>query len=244
MPGNLTTWVCTAGLCLLWAVACASDGLPADPRERVRQTGPDTYQLGGVTIYAASREIAFAGIVNMATGLIEVVACTPRGKRHESVLVADVAPLDVHLALLLLSLEPGSNPGWFLHEDKRYRPRGYDRPAGARVSVFVEWDSPQGRQRSRAERLLIDQRTGETLPKTDWVFVGSYLLEQGQYVADEVGSIITNYHDPTAVIDCPLESSRMDDYTYANTARIPPPGTPVTIRVVACGEKPLVSEDP
>ena len=71
------------------------------------------------------------------------------------------------------------------------------------------------------------------MPDTPWVFIGSYLDTEGGYVADYVGSILTNYHDRSSVLDCPLEQGQVDDFMYVNSSRVPPVGTPVEIRIVA-----------
>ena len=52
------------------------------------------------------------------------------------------------------------------------------------------------------------------------------------YMGDEVGSILTNYHDRTSVIDNPLKSGQVDDYIFANSSAIPPLGTSVEILII------------
>ena len=83
------------------------------------------------------------------------------------------------------------------------------------------------------ESLLKDNRTGESPPETAWVFVGSYIDANGSFLADQVGSLITNYHDNSTLIDLPLELGQVDDFMYANEAVIPPVNTEVDVRIVA-----------
>ena len=199
----------------------------------VRQLAPNLYQIGDVRIHSASREIQFTGVVNMTAGSIEVVVCTESGKVHESVLVTKARPTDIHIAMLLLGLRNGTNPAWEIHGNPAYRPRIWDRPQGDRIDVFVSWGTPNGRREVCAGQLLMDQRTGKSLPTTDWVFVGSYLDEQGAFAAESVGSIVTNYHDQCTLIDCPLELARVDEFMFANERIIPKAGTPVRIRIVS-----------
>ncbi len=78
----------------------------------------------------------------------------------------------------------------------------------------------------------MDQRSGKTLPEMDWVFTGSYLSPAGAFVAEESGSILANYHDVSSVLDNPLESGQVDDFTYARTSAIPALGTDVEVRIV------------
>jgi hypothetical protein len=100
------------------------------------------------------------------------------------------------------------------------------------VDVFLTWNAPKGQREVRAETMLKDIRTGKCLPSTHWVFVGSSVDMRGKYAADESGSIMTNYHDRLAVLDNPLETGRVDDFTHANAAVIPALGTRVEVRIV------------
>lgn len=234
-----------AAAVLIWSLsvlpstpdASTATGGPAGPKQAisldaVQKTGPQSYRVGAIRIDAAAREICFPAKVNMDEGLIEVVLCTEEGKLHESVFVTAILPMHLHVALVLLGLRPGGNPGWHMPEDPAFRPTGWDRPPGDRVDVYARWDTPKGRQQVRAESLLMDERTGRPLPHTSWLFVGSWINSVGAYAADEFGSIVTNYHDPTTVIDNPLEAGQVDDFTFANTAVIPDVGTAVEIRIV------------
>ncbi len=208
------------------------DSLEALKQEAVKKVGPEAYAIGDVQIDAAAREIHFPAVVNMNEGLIEVVISTPGGKLHESILVASIQPLHLHAALLLLGLIPGSNPGWYLLPDPSMRPEGWDRPPGSRVNVFVSWDTPGGLREVRAESLLMDIRSGDTMPKTDWVFIGSGLSPRGMYFAEEIGSLMTSYHDFTAVLDNPLKAGRLDEFMHADPTVVPGPGTTVRIRMI------------
>jgi len=218
---------------LLSAVVHAeTERLPGTIRQdAVRKSGPHSYEVGGIRVDAASREIRLPARVNMREGLIEVVVSTETGKLHESILVTPVEPVHLHAALLLLGLNPGTNPGWHIPDDPALRLPGWDHPPGDRLDVFVHWETPAGPREDRAESLLMDERTGASLPKTNWVFIGSSVDSRGVYGAAETGSIMTNYHDRLAVIDNPLELGQMDDYTYANTKAIPAVGTAAEIRI-------------
>ena len=201
-------------------------------RQVVRKVGPHTFAIGLVRLDSAAREIRFPAKVNMRDGLLEVVVCTEQGKLHESVLVSPISPMHLHTALLLLGLEPGRNPGWYVSADPALREENWDGPSGALVDVHVRWETPEGVREVRAEELLQDQRTGRAMSKTSWVFIGSNVDGQGVYAAENLGSIVTNYHDRTAVLDNPLDIGRVDDFSFARTELIPAMGTPVEIRIV------------
>lgn len=207
------------------------EGVSPEVRDRIERVGTSAFRIGLVTVDAASRTIAFPAEVNMATGLVEVVACTLTGKRHESILASPVLPFDLHLACLLLGLRPGRNPAWYVPENPAHRPPGWDRPAGDRVRIAAAWSAAGATREVPLEQMLMDVRTGDPLEQSAWVFVGSYLDPHGGYVADDVGSLVTNYHDRSTVIDLPLEGGRLDDYIFVNYRVVPPAGTAVEVRV-------------
>lgn len=210
----------------------AIEELAGPIRERIEQVDPTTLRIGRVTVDAADRQILLPAVVILNEGLIEVVLSTWYGKVHESVFSTPVRPLDLHVACLLIGLREGPNPGWRLPEEVEYRPPGWDKPPGSLVNVFVGWEAGSEPREMPIEACLMDQPTSRSLPSTAWVFTGSWLDPDGVYAADALGSIITNYHDPSAVIDCPLELGQADDYTFANPSRLPDVGTTVTIRIV------------
>ena len=58
------------------------------PAPSAAETAFDELLAGmGIRVHRASRSIEVAGWVNMQTGLVEVFACAPEGKTHESVVV-------------------------------------------------------------------------------------------------------------------------------------------------------------
>ena len=193
--------------------------------------GPHTYRIGGLLVNDASMEIRLEAHVNMTKGLVEVMLSTEYGKVHESLLTTQSRPKDLHAALLLLSLRPGSNPGWLIPEEPDLRPPSWEEPPGDEVDITVSWKTKDGPVLFRLEELLVDIRDGKSPPRTGWVFIGSGIVPSGDYLADQTGSIVTNYHDFSAVIDCPLELGQVDDYCYANESCLPKAGTPVDIRV-------------
>ena len=188
----------------------------------VFKTAPHLYRLGDVEINAKARTLSMPGKVNMQKGLVEVFACTPRGKRHESVLVVDVDPIYLQLGLLLLGLSEGSNPSC---------PGEEPQPVGGMMDIWVEWQvEGQKKVKRRAEELIMDLRTDEPMQRTHWVFLGSMVYE-GRFLARDIGSLITTYHDATAIIENPHPSCKDDTLYEANPDVVPPVGTPVKVTI-------------
>jgi hypothetical protein len=99
------------------------------------------------------------------------------------------------------------------------------------VNVQAEWELDGEKHTAPAAQLLTDTRRETSPPETSWVFAGSYVDPDGTYAADMVGSLITSYHDYSTVIDVPRKWGRQDEFIYANTAILPPPGTDVRVRI-------------
>lgn len=199
-------------------------GPPPDQRTlpvpSILNLGNGTYKLANIIIDKRKGEIRVPGKVNMQEGLVELLACGKWGKLHESVLVIDVQPYYLQLALLLLGLEPGNKPLAYQGDPHT--------PVGDHVDIFVEWKNNGKIVKKRGEELVFNRVTGKPMKKTYWVFTGS-LIQNGIFLAQVEQSLVTTFHDPATIIDNPLPAGGDDTLYYANKKVVPPVGTPVTM---------------
>ncbi|MHC4480495.1 MAG: YdjY domain-containing protein [Planctomycetota bacterium] len=206
--------------------------VPAPEREpRIRKVGPHFYEVGLVLVDARERTARCPGRVNMDEGgPIELLACLPSGKTHESVFTLDVAAADLQVALLLLDMQPGRNPAVDYPEDSPER----EKPPADRALIFVEWAppaetaEPPAPQRSRAESFLYNVAADSPMAQATWAFLGSRMVE-GRFGADLGGSLITTYHDPLAVLELALPTVNDDIFYFVHAEHCPPVGTPVDL---------------
>ncbi len=235
----------------LWSVLPAALGdspqpAPAAPpstatasgaQPRVRQVAPHRYQVGAITIDAEARTVRCPGHVNMSEGgPIEVLACLPRGKVHESVFTLDVEPVDLQVALLLLGLKEGRNPSFNYRDDSP----GAQKPPGDDTLIFVEWRKPADAgavgelERRRAEEFLANVKPDGPIVQGTWVFLGSMVVN-GRFGADYDGTLITTFHDPFAILELNLPVVNANPYRgqgldyVVNKDLCPPVGTPVEL---------------
>lgn len=179
--------------------------------------------VGEVTVDKPAGLVSMKGSVNMSEGLVEYLACGPRGKLHESVLSLNAAPYDLQIALLLIGLEPGNKPLEFQGAPGV--------PEGDPVEIWVSWQGKDNATaKHRAEDLIYDKSAGKPMPHTHWVFTGSQILD-GRFMAQVEQSFIATYHDPFAMLDHPLASGANDTVYFANDKLLPPKGTPVTMEI-------------
>ncbi len=178
--------------------------------------------VGSVRVDPAARAVIATGWVNQVLGPIELLACGPGGKTHESVFVMDVNPLDLQTALLLLGLKPGTPPTAL----------GQGQPVGPKLDIWIEWADQGTQRKERAERFVVNVENDKPLPKTPWIFTGS-VFEEGEFKALAEESLVATYLDPWAIVNLPLACAANDEILTVNERLVPPVKTPVTFRIVA-----------
>lgn len=252
----VAAWLLAAGLfepSLPWAFAQSAQPAGASlaaPTEGSEESLP---LAGGGRYEYANRRLVVPGRVCLQKGLIELFACARRGKEHESVLVLDCDPQELHLALTLMGLrdkrEFGNVGPQYLGDPTV--------PKGDRVVVEVSWHEEGERRLYRAEDLIL---TGPpeyttTMEPVGWVFSGSEFIDEVDwetgkptgrqiYLARSTRSLITTYHDPTSILDNPLPEGGDDTLYLANFRVLPAPGTPVEVAVRAARAEELEKAAP
>ncbi|HEX8203689.1 MAG TPA: YdjY domain-containing protein, partial [Isosphaeraceae bacterium] len=123
----------------------------------------------------------------------------------------------------------GAEPG----HPVRFLPK-FEPPAGTPIAIDLEWAEAGSTRHDDARRWIKDQKLGSTLDRP-WVFAGSQLIRDPDsdrtfYAADD-GDLITVSNFTAAILDLPFASSADDQERsfVANTPRLPPLGTPVTL---------------
>ncbi len=220
---------------VLCAIAAAIACAPAVPAQQpapgdtpVRKLAEGLYQIGRLQLDARRRAVRCAGEVNMdAGGPIELLACLPRGKTHETVFTLDLEPIHLQTALLLLGAEPGRNPAYDYPEWDEDRLR----PPGDLALIRVEWEADGARRSAPAEAFLYNVVADTPMAPATWAFLGSAVVD-GRFGADLDGSLITTYHDPLAVLEMNLPTVNDDVYYHVNESRCPPVGTPVELVII------------
>jgi hypothetical protein len=198
--------------------------------------GDHRYRIGQVMVDTAAKVVQVPCRVNMRRGMVEFMAVASEGKLHESVLLAEAEPLHVHLALMLLGLEPGRGAQY--HGDLAP-------PSGPSVEARVEWQAPPNRWpaaagsapsspatgrwcSARLEEFAWDIPARRTMPPVAWIFTGTMLPVPGPRTEEE-RSVVATFRDPGAVLTNPLSTGADDSVYKANERLVPPAGTHVTL---------------
>lgn len=240
---SLLLW-CLAWLWVPMAVANPANN-PAKEAARVSKIGLDLFQCGDVRIDAKKRCLRFPARVHGEEGPLEYALVLPSGARHESLLLTDVDPVDIHTGALLLgaaTVASGSGvlagPGSAQIDAESLRK--LPDPVGIPVQIWVEVKRGNAIRRERLESWL-EWRTGGNafrrmrVPETHWVYTGSYVFE-GRFAAREEGNLFALALSPAALVNIPLPENRNDRAWYSRGDFIP--GKGVVVEVEVCFEMP------
>jgi hypothetical protein len=172
----------------------------------------------------------------LEAGWLEQIACAPRTREHETLVVIKAKPSDVHAALLLAGFAPGT-PGSWSFEDEAV---SFTPPTGDRLEVLVRYELDGRTVEEPIRSWMVDAEGRPSFPDTAWVFAGSLFapnpdwMGPGEhYVADHTGSIIglVTFGDEVVGFE-EVFSDQQSVQPLAWQVRIdhvPPVGTPVTV---------------
>jgi hypothetical protein len=187
-----------------------------------------------VWLDSQNKRVVLIGQVCQTDALLELFACLTATKEHEAILVFDTKAEVVHAGLLAIGAEPG-RPVQFLPV--------YIPAQGTEVEITLKWKDEKGEvQTARAQEWIIDTKTGKEM-KDNWVFAGSRFWQNDktgkEFYMAEGGEFICVSNFPNAMLDVPVESTQTNDQLLfrANSKRIPPIGTPVTMILTPKPEK-------
>jgi hypothetical protein len=221
-------WTAAAAVCALLVAGCAVwRPVAAPPEGGAARLPPRWLEIGGVRIDANNRELVVTGHVNQVRGVIELLACGPGGKTHESVFVVDVAPLDLCAGLALLGLRPGGSDFGV----------GIGPPRGGRVDVTVVWRDGGQTHEVPAGQVVHHRGHGAVLGDAEWVYNGS-LVEDGRLAAEREQSLIATYWDPWAIFNLGLPCGEDDTLLEAHEPNLPPIGTLISLHISPGREAP------
>jgi hypothetical protein len=199
-----------------------------DPPAVLRETPPQrrrvTYQRFFTVDYDAAEVLADAEVV-LRQGPLELLACAPLTKEHESILRILGRPLHLYEALGLLGLEPGSPPGW--DREKRERIP----PCGEALDILIRYDSNGRLCEVCSWDWMVALGSKEPVPPRPWLFMGSFFCENGRFAADYDGVVVSVVDFGTEVVGLAKYHSADNQHLWLgpNTEAIPPLGTRCTL---------------
>ncbi|MCC7292633.1 MAG: hypothetical protein IT449_11290 [Phycisphaerales bacterium] len=168
--------------------------------------------------------------VVLRAGPLELLACSPGTREHESILQIPAKPLRVFEALGLIGLTPGAPVRYDAAKDQ------WIAPTGDRLMLRVLAEFPFGKATMPVEAWLLDlkdrSRKIEAIP---WVFAGSDRLEDGAFGADVDGTIVCVVDFSSALMTVGEAHSADDEVLWlgADPAFVPREGTRCSLLISA-----------
>ncbi|MBA3272303.1 MAG: hypothetical protein H0T11_00325, partial [Chthoniobacterales bacterium] len=213
------------------------------PAPTTAATAPTTEpsKLEHVTIDAPNRTVRVEAEMLGVEAPLEFFCVQSGTNEHESVLRSPVKASHLHLALLIIGLEPGS-PLTYSDATKKWTP-----PHGPPLHIALEWTDDKGKAQSMpAYRAMRNLKTKEPMPALTWVFTGSRVMEDSNYAADVTGYLISVVNFDLTVIDVPeLKSSSEALLEWErNPDAVPPAGTKVTLVIRPAGKDDPAATNP
>lgn len=225
-----------ASLLLSCGLLAAQDA-PAQSTSKpaVKDLGNGEYSIGDITFKKKDRSISFPARVNMIDGLLEYAIVHQKGKIHEALLVTDVSPFQLNVALKLLSYKPSEELFPILDEDfvptDKYPVVSEEVKAAARVEILLSWKKKDGTKANASLNDWITHTTTEApIPALPWIYNGSYIHE-GVFQAESSGDISAIFTNGAALFNYPGKDRGLDTVWIATPDRVPPIDTPVTVTI-------------
>jgi hypothetical protein len=201
-----------------------------------KEVAPGIFEIGSIRLDKHASTVSFPAKVNMVDGLIEYILVTTKGATHESVLVTEVSPQNVHMAMLLLGAKgmavakdappPERIDAEFLAKAPKLE--------GDRIFINCKWKDAEGKEHvTPLERWIVRrqevarQKPAEiTAEDGPWMYTGSFIHE-GRFNAEVQGVFGAIVTFPGALINNPRTGANNDHMWFVKQTVIPPAGTPV-----------------
>jgi len=216
---------------ILPAVVSAQSGqsvtAPISPQAKKgsRQFAP------GIRIDWDNMRVEVDARVVLRDGALELVACSPRTREHESIVAVDARPLNIFQALGLIGLEPGS-PAKYVERTQTWSP-----PRGEALRILVRYEKDGKTLVHPVESWLQEVKTKKPPKKIDWVFSGSQIGDSKRFAADAEGTVVCVVDFESALVSVGQLHSADNELLWltANTDAIPPIGTKCTLIIQGAG---------
>lgn len=216
------------GVILCTAAHAQNDAPPASPI--MREVSPGIYEIGQIHLDQKARTVTFPCVLNMNDGNLEYLLVTEQGNTHESLLVSDVSPSDLHFAMLLLGAKgSGQHDGAMppAQIDSKFL-KGAPKLKGDSVSITLRWKAGDAEKSVPAEDLITNTETKKPMERGPWVYNGS-MFNEGHFLAQIEGAHASLVTYPAALINNPRKGSDNDQIWMVNTKAVPAVKTPVDI---------------
>ena len=204
MRKTLASIVLSLALLMLPACAGAQPTVAAEPTA-APTTAPARGKLPHIQVDVKKRQVRVDAETLAVDAPLEFFCVTSGTNEHESVIRTPAKPANIHLALVMIGLEPGT-PVQFSEATKTWLP-----PHGPPLQITMEYEQNGKPASVPAYRWMRDIRTKKEMPPTHWIFAGSRVMEDGNYAADVTGYVVSIVNFDLTMIDLPQVASNANE---------------------------------
>jgi len=166
---------------------------------------------------------------------LEIIACSPDSREHETLVVCDARASNIHAALLLAGFEPGSPTVWAYEKGETIATP----PTGDELAItFVYTDRDGKAQQRHPSYWMVHADTREHPEPAPFIFAGSRFVtrqSERRYDADFTGTLIGLAAFGSEVIAYPEpispQASIDEPVWIADEQTVPVGNAPVVIRI-------------
>lgn len=200
----------------------------------VKQTGPNIYEIGIVSLNKETREIVIPARTNItdAGNIIEYLLVHSNGEKiHESLFTTDADPFQINIAIKLLNYKESPElfkvrkPDGSIGED--YPVVAEEIKKAARFGIHVSWMDGKKEKTIPVTEWIYNNSTQKNMSPTAWVYNGSYVYDK-KFNAKLTGSIVAIFSDIGAIANYSGDD-RNDDTLWSPSRDTPPEGTAVKV---------------
>jgi hypothetical protein len=188
-------------------------GRPVQPA--IEKLDEDHYRVGLLTFDRKTRQLKLPAAVNMTDGLLEFAVVHRQGKIHEALLVTDVSP--VHLALALKLLRFPASP---LKEGP------FEPNKDSRFEIEIEWRDGEKTRRVPLREWIQHEPTAGILPPGPWIYTGG---EDDRGALAAGAEPVATFGGNPALLHYAGKDFQNDEVWLPFPKRVPAVGTPVTL---------------
>ena len=223
-----------AGLTLASVVSCASR--PNEARTDALQVFPGVRATTGERyVEIDARTTPFFDSFEEGEIFLELIACSPNSREHETLLICDARASHIHAALLLAGFEPGTPAAWTFEKGEMIA----SPPSGDALTVTLVYTDEDG------DEVVVDPAdwivhadTGARPEIGAFVFSGSRIVHyqnENRYDADFTGTLVGLASFGSEVIAWPEpispQASIDEPVWIADESTVPSGDVPVVIRI-------------
>lgn len=229
MPLAITT------LLALNLPSSAQEEQAAEKKERkpiVTKIDENLFAVGKIKLNKQTKEISFPATLGNPDSIIEYLIVNEHGKIHETLLITEIRPLNLNIAMKLLGYKESKELFKILDKDyiatDQYHTETDEVKKLARFDIYIEWLDGEEKRSHHINELIYNTITKKHALIRPYVYTGSYLLE-GKFKADISGDIIAILTTRASLANFSNEGRYDDTIWHPNPKKIPKPNTPLTI---------------